>query len=118
MLNQNLPTPRTLHSHHCEPCEGGVAPLKREEFSLYLPQIQGWNVVSDLALEKEFVFKDFKEAVVFINKVAELAESEGHHPDLNLHNYKKLTITLSTHAINGLSVNDFVMAVKIDTLHS
>jgi 4a-hydroxytetrahydrobiopterin dehydratase len=108
--------PTNLSTHHCVPCEGGVAPLKREEFAVYLEQVKDWNVIDDKALQREFIFKNFKETVAFINKVAEVAESEGHHPDLNLHNYKKLTVHLYTHAIGGLSTNDFIMAVKIDEL--
>ena len=65
---------------------------------------------------REFIFKDFTEAVKFINKVAEIAESEGHHPDINLYSYKKVRIDLSTHAIGGLSGNDFILAAKIDKL--
>jgi 4a-hydroxytetrahydrobiopterin dehydratase len=112
----DLPAPDKLASHHCVPCEGGVAPLTRSKFSVYLPQIPGWEVVDEQALRKEFVLGNFKEVVAYINKIAGLAESEGHHPDLFLHDYKKLTVTLSTHAIGGLSVNDFVLAVKIDAL--
>lgn len=112
----DLPAPEKLVTHHCVPCEGGVAPLTRKEFSIYLPQIPGWEVVDEKKLQKEFGFLNFKNAIAFVNDVAKLAESEGHHPDLFLHDYKKLTITLSTHAIGGLSVNDFVLAVKIDAL--
>lgn len=112
----DLPAPEKLASHHCVPCEGGVKPLTRDEFSVYLPQIPDWEVIDEKSLRKEFVFADFKATVACINKIADLAESEGHHPDLFLHDYKKLTVTLSTHAIGGLSVNDFVLAVKIDAL--
>ena len=112
-----LVPPEKLATHHCVPCEGGVAPLTRTEFSVYLPQIQEWQVLDEKKLEREFVFSDFKKTVEFINQIAAIAESEGHHPDLFLHDYKKCTVTLSTHAIGGLSVNDFVLAVKIDALH-
>lgn len=117
MTHQDIVPPEKLGTHHCVPCEGGVAPLTPEEFSVYLPQVRDWQVKEgDKEIEKEFTFKDFKEAVGFINNVAEIAEAEGHHPDLFLHNYKKVTVTLCTHAINGLSVNDFVLAVKIDAI--
>lgn len=116
MQHQDLPAPEKLSQHHCVPCEGGVAPLTRAEFSVYLPQVNKWRVVNDHELEREVVFKNFKEAITFINQVAEIAESEGHHPDLFLHDYKKVKLTLSTHAIDGLSVNDFVLAVKINEL--
>ena len=73
-------------------------------------------MVAEKALEKEFVLKNFTAAVDFINKIAQVAESEGHHPDILLYDYKKLKITLTTHAIDGLSINDFVMAMKINEL--
>lgn len=103
-----------LSSQHCVPCEGGTKPLTRTEFSVYLPQVTDWTVVDEKALEREFVFGNFVEAIAFITRVAHIAEAEGHHPDLYLHGYKKVTVTLSTHAIGGLSINDFVLAVKID----
>ncbi len=71
---------------------------------------------TDNQLYRKFVFKNFLEALSFVDKVGKLAESEGHHPDINLHNWNKVTLTLSTHAIKGLSENDFIMAVKIDQL--
>lgn len=114
MTKQALPQPDHLSQHHCVPCEGGVDPLTREEFSVYLPQVSEWQVVEDTSLVRLFVLKNFVQAVDFINKIAQIAESEGHHPDLLLHDYKKVKVTLSTHAIQGLSVNDFVLAVKID----
>lgn len=67
-------------------------------------------------ISREMRFKNFLENVKFVNRVAKLAEKEGHHPDLNIHGWNKLTITLSTHAINGLSMNDFILAAKIDQL--
>jgi 4a-hydroxytetrahydrobiopterin dehydratase len=108
---------KQLHQQKCVPCEGGTKPLKRGEFEKYLEVTPTWKVINnDLAIQKEFKFKNFKESLEFVNKVGEIAESEGHHPDLNLHDWNKLTITLSTHAISGLSVNDFILASKIDHL--
>lgn len=98
----------------CVPCEGGTKPLTRAEFSVYLPQVPDWQVLDDLKLFKTFTFKDFSAALNFINQVGAIAQSEGHHPDINLHDFKKVDITLSTHAIGGLSVNDFILAVKIN----
>jgi 4a-hydroxytetrahydrobiopterin dehydratase len=100
----------------CVPCEGGTEPLKGEKLSFYTPAAPDWTVVEETALQRKFSFKNFKEALVFVDNVGELAESEGHHPDINLHNWNKVTITLSTHAIKGLSENDFIMAVKINQL--
>lgn len=105
-----------LSSQHCVPCEGATKPLTREEFSVYLEQIPQWQVVEDKHLDREFVFANFDQALEFVNKVGKIAQAENHHPDINLHNWKKVTITLTTHAIGGLSVNDFVLAAKIDAL--
>ena len=104
-----------LKQQKCVPCEGGVEPLKRSEFEQYLAQVKGWEVVADSRLEREFAFKNFREVMVFVNKVADLAEEEGHHPDIYVHGWNKVKFTLTTHAIGGLSINDFVMAVKIDS---
>jgi len=109
-------TTSDLSQHHCVPCEGGIAPLSRREFSVYLDQVKDWIIINDVVIEREFSFKNFKAAIAFMNQIAEVAESEGHHPDLLLHDYKKLKVTLSTHAIKGLSINDFVLAIKIDAL--
>jgi len=105
-----------LSSHKCVPCEGGTQPLTKAEFSVYLPQVSDWTVVNDLSLTKKFEFKNFSSALGFITRIGLLAEKEGHHPDINLHDYKFVDVTTTTHAIGGLSVNDFVMAVKIDQL--
>jgi len=106
-----------LTQQKCAPCEGGVVPLKRPEFQQYLDAVNGWNTINnDLAIQKEFKLKNFKETMELVNKIAELAESEGHHPDLNIHNWNQLTITLSTHAIGGLSINDFILAAKIEQI--
>ena len=77
---------------------------------------ENWMLIEDKELEKNYVFKDFKDALNFVNEVGKIAEAEGHHPDINLHDYKKVTIRLSTHAISGLSENDFILASKIDGL--
>lgn len=107
----------SLLHQHCVPCEGGTAPLTKEEYRVYLPQVSTWTITPDeKRIEKEFSFKSFKESVAFINAVATIAESEGHHPDLCLHDFKQVRVSLWTHAINGLSINDFVLATKIDQL--
>lgn len=106
-----------LTHQKCVPCEGGVAPLTREEFSQYLAAVPDWQVVkNDTAIERDFAFKNFKAAMEFINKVADIAESEGHHPDMYLHDWKFVRIALWTHAIKGLFINDFILAAKIDAL--
>jgi 4a-hydroxytetrahydrobiopterin dehydratase len=106
-----------LRNKHCIPCEGGVTPLAGPELVSYMGDVPQWKLASDSkSIAREFVFKDFVEGVVFITDVAHIAEEEGHHPDLNLHDYKNVTVTLSTHAIKGLSENDFILASKIDQL--
>jgi 4a-hydroxytetrahydrobiopterin dehydratase len=104
-----------LTKQKCVPCEGGQAPLTRAEAEILLKQVPGWELSADgKVISKEYKFKNFKEALEFINKVGEIAESEGHHPDMHLTNYRQIKIELSTHAIKGLSQNDFILAAKID----
>ena len=106
-----------LKQGHCVPCEGGTKPLAPKEFQMYLPQLPEWKVASNnLSISREFVFDNFKEALVFTNEIGKIAEEEGHHPNIFLHDWKYLTTTLTTHAINGLSINDFVLAAKIDSI--
>ena len=108
----------SLLDKKCKPCEGGMPSLKPEEFQPMLQEISGWTVVDNKQLEKEYKFKNFKQAIEFINKIAPVAESEGHHPDILLHGWNKVKIMLSTHAIGGLSENDFILAAKIDNVLS
>lgn len=105
-----------LISQKCVPCEGGVDPLKADKIKEYSKAISSeWKVVDNKSIRRQFKFRDFKEAIAFVNKVANLAEEEGHHPDFTI-NYSKVTLDLSTHAIGGLSDNDFIMAAKIEDL--
>ena len=104
---------RELTQKKCKACEGGVPILKKEEIQNLLPQVKEWEATKK-EIFKNFEFKNFQEALAFINKVGEIAENEGHHPDIFLHSYKKVKISLSTHSINGLSENDFIVASKID----
>ena len=105
-----------LTKKKCVPCEGGVPPLHGEELDQYLSQLKGdWAVVEGKKIQHEFKFKDFKEAMNFVNKVADLAESEEHHPDIQIH-WNKVLIELWTHSIGGLSENDFIVANKIEQL--
>jgi 4a-hydroxytetrahydrobiopterin dehydratase len=94
-----------------------VPPLTPDEYGAFLrSELEGWDVVDERALEKKLEFKNFKEAMAFLNRVADLAEEEGHHPDMNLYGWNKVKIMLMTHAIGGLTENDFIMASRIDTL--
>ena len=104
-----------LTQKKCVPCEGGVKPLMPDEYEAYLrTELSGWNAVEEKSIEKEYKFKDFQEALDFVSKVGQIAESENHHPDIFLHGWNKVRLTLSTHAIGGLSENDFILASKID----
>lgn len=102
----------------CRACESGTPPFTPSQIQDYLSKLKTkWEVLDNIKLKKEFLFKDFKEAMAFVNKIAEIAEQEGHHPDLYIF-YSKVKIELWTHAIGGLSENDFIMATKIDNLIS
>ncbi len=99
----------------CVLCED-QAPFREEEIKKYMVELKkGWEVLADQKIKKLFKFKDFKEAMIFVNKVAVLAESEGHHPDIAVH-YNKVDIVIWTYALGGLSENDFILAAKIDNI--
>lgn len=105
-----------LSERHCEPCEGGVPPLEGEELREMRERLGGgWEVVDDHHLTKRFEFDDFVSALDFTNAVGELAEEEGHHPLIHL-TWGEATVDIWTHAIDGLSDNDFILAAKIDEL--
>ena len=105
-----------LTQKKCVPCEGGTPPLRNEEIEKYLSQLKTkWDVVEGRKIKKQFIFEDFKKAIEFVNKVANIAEREQHHPDIHIF-YSKVTIELWTHAIGGLSENDFIIAAKIENL--
>ena len=103
-----------LTQKKCVPCEAGTKPLEEAKVNELLNQIPNWTL-KDGHLYKKFKFKNFIEAMKFVNSVAEIAEQEGHHPDFCVH-YNKVEIELWTHAIKGLSENDFIAAAKIDNL--
>ncbi len=107
-----------LTAKKCVPCEGTVPRLTPDDVGRLMPQLRDWQVTPDYRkLSKRFTHNDFVEAMAFVNRLAELAESEGHHPDLAIH-YSVVDITLWTHAIGGLSENDFILAAKIDQLEA
>lgn len=105
-----------LLKQYCRPCEGGMPQLTLKVAKLMMKQIsKKWRLTGGgKKIEADFKFKDFAEAMEFVNKVAALAEREGHHPNIFVHGWNKVRLTLSTHAIGGLSNNDFVMAAKIE----
>ena len=113
-----------LSGRKCVPCEGKAKPLTREQIAPLLTQVPEWKVASDdaeaprspLKLRRDFAFENFQEAMGFANEVGDIAEFEGHHPDLLIHGWNKAEVTFFTHAIKGLSENDFIMAAKVDQL--
>jgi 4a-hydroxytetrahydrobiopterin dehydratase len=105
-----------LAEKECVPCKGGVLPLKGGELDRLRKELNpAWQVIQQHHLERDFKFQNFREALAFTNKVGELAESQGHHPDLYLA-WGKVKVTIWTHKINGLTESDLVMAAKIDRL--
>ena len=107
-----------LTSRSCIPCQGGVPPLAAAEIAPLLQDLgAGWQVVNAHHLQKEYSFPDFRSALAFTNQVGELAESEGHHPDILLA-WGRVALTIWTHKIDGLSESDFILAAKADLLAS
>ena len=102
----------------CLPCEGGALPFDISEIHKYQKKVDGWEILEEkkiFILYKKFNFKNFKESQIFINKVGEISESEGHHPDISF-GWGYANIKITTHAIEGLSENDFILAAKIDQI--
>ena len=106
-----------LKEKKCIPCEaGGVDPLSREEAERLLTEVEDWKLNEKATgIYKDFTFKDFVKAMDFVSMVADRAEQEGHHPDIHI-SYNKVHLELSTHAIGGLSENDFIVAAKINQI--
>jgi 4a-hydroxytetrahydrobiopterin dehydratase len=106
-----------LAARKCRPCEGGVQRMSRAQAAAEIPLLSGWRLTQDgLRIEKHWHMQNFSAGIELLNRVAELAESEGHHPDLHLEGYSHVWIELWTHAVGGLSENDFILAAKIDQL--
>jgi 4a-hydroxytetrahydrobiopterin dehydratase len=104
-----------LASRQCVPCRGGVPPLKGEEIAKLSPQLQGWDVINEHHLNKAYKFSNFAEAQSFVDRVGQLAEEQGHHPDICF-GWGRAEISIWTHKINGLTESDFILAAKIDKL--
>ena len=115
-----MPSPvsaEQLCSTKCVPCEGGVPKLTPEEAKAQLAVLNGWELLSGPdRIRKSWTVKHFMAGLEFFGKVAEIAEAEGHHPDLHLVGYRNVSIEIWTHAIQGLSLNDFILAARIDQL--
>jgi 4a-hydroxytetrahydrobiopterin dehydratase len=104
-----------LASKTCVPCRGGVPPLKGRELEDLERQAPGWRTVNEHHITKTFSFPDFKTALAFVNKVGDLAESQGHHPEILL-DWGRAEVTTWTHSIDGLTENDFILAAKINKI--
>ena len=105
-----------LTQRKCKPCEKGTPPLPAETVQQLLGDVPGWELIEGKLLRRSVRCNDFLHAVSLIQKIAPIAEADDHHPDLHLTGYRRLTIELSTHAIGGLSENDFILAAKLNPL--
>jgi 4a-hydroxytetrahydrobiopterin dehydratase len=106
-----------LAQKKCVPCEGGVEPCSLPQSKRQLDNLPGWQLTHEgQRIRKQWVVKNFMAGMRFFERVAQLAEEEGHHPDLHLEGYRNVAIEIWTHAIGGLSENDFILAAKIDEL--
>jgi 4a-hydroxytetrahydrobiopterin dehydratase len=113
----SLGTISELKRKKCQPCEGGVPPVTQEEAQRLLRDLPAWTLTEDgIRIRRQWVAKNFTAAIDFFKRVADLAEQEGHHPDLHLTAYRSVVVELWTHAIGGLSENDFITAAKIEEL--
>ena len=111
------PTAADLRGGRCVPCEGGVPTLSRAEVDARLAVLDGWEIVDDgTAIRRTWNAGNFSRALAFFVKIGDLAEAEGHHPDLHLTGYRHAAVVLTTHAVGGLTENDFILAAKIDAL--
>lgn len=111
------PSASELNQKHCRPCEGGVPALSAEDVQRHLQAVPGWRLSGDgKRIRREWVVKDFVAGLDFFQRVGKLAEDEGHHPDLHLSGYRDVAIEVWTHAVGGLTENDFILAAHIDTL--
>ncbi len=107
----------TLRERHCEPCEGGTAALVRKQVTQLLKNVPDWRLVRDnRGIRREWQTRDFDEALTFLNRIGDVARSEDHHPDLHLIDFRNVAVELTTHAAEGLTENDFIVAAKIDAL--
>ena len=104
-----------LAKRECIPCRGGVPPLGGAEIGELLKELDGWEVVKEHHLLKSYTFKDFREALAFVNRVGQLSEEQGHHPDICF-GWGHCEVTIWTHKIDGLTESDFILAAKIDAL--
>jgi 4a-hydroxytetrahydrobiopterin dehydratase len=113
----SAPTAKELTRKHCVPCEGGIPALPPDRVREYLQDLPGWQLTPDRKrIRREWRVKDFLAGLDFFNRIGQLAEEEGHHPDLHLTGYRDVAVELWTHASKGLTENDFIVASKIDQI--
>ena len=113
----DIQSSEALTKKKCVPCEGGIPPATPAEAQSQLEQLSGWKLTENgQRIRKDWTVKNFMAGMRFFNEVARLAEEDGHHPDIHLSGYRNVWIELWTHAIGGLSENDFILAAKIDRL--
>ena len=106
-----------LAKKKCVPCTSDTAPLKGDALKRHMDLIEEWRLQDDKQLEKSFLFKNFKEALDYVNDIGKIAEEQGHHPDIEL-GWGRVVVKLSTHKIKGLSESDFILAAKIDVAYT
>jgi 4a-hydroxytetrahydrobiopterin dehydratase len=112
-----MSTTQELTRKHCAPCEGGIPPLPPEKVQAYLKDLPGWQLTGDgKRIRREWRLKDFLAGLDFFSAIGKIAEEEGHHPDLHLTGYRNVAVEIYTHAVGGLTENDFILAAKIDQL--
>jgi 4a-hydroxytetrahydrobiopterin dehydratase len=106
-----------LTEQKCVPCEGGIPPLERKKEEEYIKEVEGWSLEREGIhhIRKEFYFDNFVQSIEFVNKVSDIAEKEGHHPNIYIY-YDEVVLEIYTHAIKGLHKNDFILAAKIDNI--
>ncbi len=105
-----------LYRFKCKACESWRKPFNKDQIESFISRVTDWNIVENKKIEKKFVFKNFKKALGFVNTVGKLAEKDNHHPNIFMYGWNKVKITLTTHNIDGLSDNDFILASKIDRI--
>ena len=104
-----------LAQKHCVPCKGGTLPLKGDALKPYAAQVPDWTIAQEHQLERVYKFADFVTALAFVNRIGQVAEAEGHHPDLEL-TWGRVGVKIYTHKVDGLTESDFILAAKIDAL--
>jgi len=108
---------KQLVERSCAACRGDTPKLPAKKISEYMLLLEGWAAFDETFIERTYTFKNFKQALAFFNKVAEIAEEENHHPDMTIRKWRQVQFYLTTHAVDGLTDNDFIVAAKIDKLY-